>query len=104
MGVCKPNLVKCFGPRLRLWTWSLDFVPGPSFSKLGLLIFSSWVRIRFYTENCCSKNPGRLSVDTFDPFILFLNILVLLFSLFLMKGGAQLILYSFVSFVSFVSF
>ena len=34
-GVCvvgKPNLVKCFGPRLRLWTWTLDFVPGPSFS------------------------------------------------------------------------
>ena len=31
--VCKPNLVKCFGPRLRLWTWTLDFVPGPSFSK-----------------------------------------------------------------------
>ena len=30
--VCKPNLVKCFGPRLRLWTRTLDFVPGPSFS------------------------------------------------------------------------
>ena len=30
--VGKPNLVKCFGPRLRLWTWTLDFVPGPSFS------------------------------------------------------------------------
>ena len=28
----KPNLVKCFGPRLRLWTWTLDFVTGPSFS------------------------------------------------------------------------
>ena len=32
MVVGKPNLVKCFGPRLRLWTWTLDFVPGPSFS------------------------------------------------------------------------
>ena len=31
--VGKPNLVKCFGPRFRLWTWTLDFVPGPSFSK-----------------------------------------------------------------------
>ena len=30
--VDKPNLVKCFGPRLRLWTWTLDFVSGPSFS------------------------------------------------------------------------
>ena len=30
--VGKPNLVKCFGPRLRLWTWTLDFVLGPSFS------------------------------------------------------------------------
>ena len=26
------NLVKCFGPRLRLWTWTLDFVLGPRFS------------------------------------------------------------------------
>ena len=23
VGVCKPNLVKCFGPRLRLWTCTL---------------------------------------------------------------------------------
>ena len=30
--VGKPNLVKCFGPKLRLWTGTLDFVPGPSFS------------------------------------------------------------------------
>ena len=35
--VCKPNLVKCFGPRLRLWTWTLDFVPGPSFSIYNFL-------------------------------------------------------------------
>ena len=33
--VGKPNLVKCFGPRLRLWTWTLDFVPGPSFSIIA---------------------------------------------------------------------
>ena len=33
--VGKPNLVKCFGPRLRIWTWTLDFVPGPSFSILS---------------------------------------------------------------------
>ena len=32
--VGKPNLVKCFGPRLCLWTWTLYFVPGPSFSKI----------------------------------------------------------------------
>ena len=36
---CKPNLVKCFGPRLRLWTWTLDFVLGPSFSIRYFILF-----------------------------------------------------------------
>ena len=53
--VCKPNLVKCFGPRLRLWTWTLDFVPGPSFSKKLFLcdiydakiLFMEYIKLAF---------------------------------------------------------
>ena len=37
--VGKPNLVKCFGPRLRLWT--LDFVLGPSFS---IILFTRFLK------------------------------------------------------------
>ena len=47
--VGKPNLVKCFGPRLRLWTWTLDFVPGPSFSIVD--VDSWWTSFKQYTTD-----------------------------------------------------
>ena len=55
--VGKPNLVKCFGPRLRLWTWTLDFVPGPSFSIFTGNLGNSFTlnigtRLSFGQESC----------------------------------------------------
>ena len=44
-GVCKPNFVKCFGPRLRLRTYALMFVPGPSFSKTYYNISRKDIRV-----------------------------------------------------------
>ena len=38
--VCKPNLVKCFGPRLLLWTCVLWFCQGQAF-QLNKYAFSS---------------------------------------------------------------
>ena len=74
MGVCKPNLVKCFGPRLRLWTWTLDFVPGPSFSKsIGklTLVVGSGQECRVDTDNSSRLLSCCISSDTENP-VLFL--------------------------------
>ena len=60
-GVCvvgKPNLVKCFGPRLRLWTWTLDFVLGPSFSILSVLCYTVQE-----LRACNTVNIKKLQVD-----------------------------------------
>ena len=55
--VGKPNLVKWFGPRLRLWTWTLDFVPGPNFS------IDKFIYIIYEFTDC----------NEFNEFICFVN-------------------------------
>ena len=54
--VGKPNLVKCFGPRLLLWTWTFDFGPGPSFSITYIMLF----------VQVCTRGGGRLN-STHSP-------------------------------------
>ena len=69
--VCKPNLVKCFGPRLRLWTWTLDFVPGPSFSlkHSGLFYFSLHIILEDLASSICSDDNQIKGQETekFNP-------------------------------------
>ena len=60
--VGKPNLVKCFGPRLRLWTWTLDFVPGPSFS----IVFTSELQVtRFVVSDRLRSQINIFRVKVF---------------------------------------
>ena len=64
-GVCvvgKPNLVKCFGPRLHLWTWTLDFVTWPSFSII-IPVLVTLMAIKYSVKNKLFTPPGYQDDD-----------------------------------------
>ena len=62
--VCKPNLVKCFGPKLRLWTWTVDFVPGPSFSIRSPHGVSASVSVNKILNSILVRTNTQMSVPT----------------------------------------